>query len=379
VEECELAIALDEHTAVQELFQRLHERGRWFVEHRRDVAEGELPPERRRDCRDTTGVVGDPVQPMAHAGAEALWYALVDQFRPACVDPYERLLTESGHELHKQVRAAAGACRHVEERVVGLGAEKVGRDLRDRGLVQGEEGQPFGAAPLQLVEGGTDLDRRRPGPDREEPSDRHGGQVHRQGPERGRRGVVRPLQVVEADDDRGLERGSFQERFDVLEQPVALLGRRVCGAERVAFEDGLGAFVQGFQERGELHDRVTGIASPACDSHRPAPGHRLHLGEQPALAHAGRPFDHESRASAREQAVQVLADRGQLAVPTSNAVLSHVARVGRSACSVIHEPARVVQIAGSPASCASPRLWGPWRNTCTACETPLAASAAASR
>jgi len=97
-------------------------------------------------------------------------------------------------------------------------------------------------------------------------------------------------------------------------------GRPARGSER--------AFQQGLQQGSELDDPVAGVGHAPADRHREPTGHPRHLGQQPALPHPGPALDHHDRPDAGQQAVQVLTDQRELAVPASDAILPLRRRVG---------------------------------------------------
>ena len=65
------------------------------------------------------------------------------------------------------------------------------------------------------------------GAEGQHPPDRQRRQLGRKTPQRGQGPAVSPLQIIKADHDGLAESSPLQQRLDVLEQPVTLLGRRV--------------------------------------------------------------------------------------------------------------------------------------------------------
>src|SRR5260370_28541594 len=102
---------------------------------------------------------------------------------------------------------------------------------------------------------------------------------------KGRGGAaVGPREVVEADHERRLHRGPLEERLDVVEDPVALLGRADELRELRKIHEGHISAADRIHQRGEFDDF---LALPACTE----PGsktqsfrYRPRLRQKPGLA-----------------------------------------------------------------------------------------------
>ena len=123
---------------------------------------------------------------------------------------------------------ALGQC---EESVVWCGAEDVGCHIGDGGLIEAFEGRLVGPVAQQHGEDPAQVTVGLGGAESEHPADRQRRQAARKAAKRCGGAAVGPLQVVEADHDRLAKSSLLEERLDVLQQPVALLGRRVRIAE----------------------------------------------------------------------------------------------------------------------------------------------------
>ncbi len=185
---------------------------------------------------------------------------------------------------------------------------------------------------LQEVQRAPQVGRPLTGPKSDDPADRYRRQPGRQGAERRRRAAVGPLEVIEAYQEGRIECGALQERFEILKQPISLLGRGVCVAQCGPFEDRWRALQEGLEQHGQLDDGVGWVGHTASDSYRQAAGHRRRLLEEAALAHPRAPLDQHHRPYAREELVEVPAQDGQFGVAATNLVRTTLWRTNQRPC-----------------------------------------------
>ena len=152
----------------------------------------------------------------------------VDQLRAAVDDAYPVLFLQSEQRLDDEKRAAVGLRQLLENRLIGLRGEHVRRELRDRVLIERAEDDRARAILLSAFRAratsGVDFARRAKSDD---PRDRQSHQSQRQRANRCCRSAVRPVRVVDGDQERRLERCALEQLLQVSQQPEALLGLRM--------------------------------------------------------------------------------------------------------------------------------------------------------
>ena len=171
--------------------------------------------------------------------------------------------------------------------------QHVGGHPGDRVVAERAERDPVRAVPLQQVEQQRGATARRRGAPGQLPDQRIGGQLAGQHTERGQRGPVGPVQVVQADQYRMIPGALFQQNAELVHQPDARLRRvGVAGLGRQR----AGRSVQRRQQRGKRH-RPAQLVRGRRDEGEPPPG-RLVGGraEQPRFADAWFAFDEQDPA-----------------------------------------------------------------------------------
>src|SRR5256885_4774590 len=237
---------------------------------------------------------------------------------PARFDPDKALFSKPRKQLDEEEGAATRALRHLQQPAIWLCEQHIPADLRDPCLVKGTENDLLRPLALQAIYGAPKLARSLARAKRDDPADRDRCQPGRQRSESGSRPVVGPLQVIEAHEKRRLERGFLQQCFQVLHQPISLLGRRVLAAQGGTLEERLTAVEQGFHQGGQLDYVVTGVSSAAPNPDRPWARHGQRLFEQPALAQSRGSLDHNDRTDAGKQLVEVASYGCEVVVAAAN-------------------------------------------------------------
>src|SRR5207302_1929117 len=105
--------------------------------------------------------------------------------------------------------------------------------------------------------------------------------------ERRRRSTVHPVRVVDADQERRLERGALEERLEVPEEPEPLFRLRPRVRELTAIEQGFRPLEQRRQESGKLHHALARLGGGRADPETKAASDAGDLGEQATLSHPG--------------------------------------------------------------------------------------------
>jgi hypothetical protein len=315
VTERQRTILRRDHVRLDEFVQRRQQR-RWCrVEHRGDVIEGEAPAERRRDDGNPARQFRHAIQPALHPVADSIRQTGFDDPDCATVDPHQSLFAQPRQQLDEQVGTAARSCRQLQEGCVGFRQQHIFDDARDGFVFERSEHQSLGAPPFQIVQRGSYLGRCATRPRCEKPTDGHRRQARGQRADRRRRSGVGPLQVVEHDDDGRRGCSIVKKGFDVPQEPIPLLGRLERRTQGIPLEDRRLPFEQRLEQRGELHDRRARIARARADGHALMPCERLHLVEQPALAHAGPSFDDGDGGPPGRDPIQAFGNRPELGIP----------------------------------------------------------------
>lgn len=138
-----------------------------------------------------------------------------------------------------------------------------------------------------------------------------------------------------------MQSGLLQQRLDVLQQPVTLLTGGVRIPERGTIEHRFGAREQRIHQHRQLHGRITGLGHAVAGRETILPSGRHRPFDQAALTEPRAALNKPAGPGPAPQPGQVIAQRGQLAVPAAQR---------------IHHGVRALTRAGGP---ANPRAAGP--------------------
>jgi hypothetical protein len=297
---------------------------RWRnVEHHRQLVEREPPSEDGGDERAASCQVRHPVETIAHGVPDPCREARLAKSRPVAVDPNEALLPPSVEQLDEQEGAAVRPLHHLRQIGVGCGAQDVGHHLRDGLVSQRCERHPVRPGVLEALDHRSQLRRRLGGAMGDEPHDRKAGKAHGERPQCGEAGPVRPLHIVEAEQQRGAQRRLLEQRLELVEQQVALLGEVVERRPGRRIHHRRPPLEEGAEERTHRHGLVPRRDHPGPDGQADTSGDRRGLGEQPGLPQTGASLDDDSRPPALQRALDPPADHGELPVSSSHRGSSH--------------------------------------------------------
>ena len=238
----------------------------------------------------------------------------VDQLGAAVDDADPLLFLQSEERLDDEERAAVGFRQLLQDRLIGLRGEHVRRQLRDRIVIERAEGDRARSLLLQLFERVHERRRFARRAKRDHPGDRQSHQSHRQRAKRRDRSAVRPVGVVDRDQERRLERRALEQLLQVAQQPEPLLGLRMKRRELAGIEQRLGSVEQRREQRRKLDHRLARIGCAAADSDAEAASDRRDLGEQAALAHAGGALDDDHRFGAVGEAFELASNQREFRV-----------------------------------------------------------------
>ena len=228
VPEGELLIALDEQVRLEELADRRQQIRGGPPERPRQLVEGERATERGGDGHGVARLVGEPAEPLAHLLLHAPGQLAVDQLGAAVDEADPLLLLQSEQGLDDEERITVGLRQLLEDRLIGLRGEHVRRELRDRVVVERAEDDRARALLLSAVRA-----RATSGVDsrggRRAITHAIGSPIesHRQRANRCDRSAVRPVGVVDGDQERRLEGCALEQLLQVSQQPEPLLGLRM--------------------------------------------------------------------------------------------------------------------------------------------------------
>ena len=344
VPEGELLVALDEQVRLEEFLDRCEQvRGR-PAERARQLVEGERAAERGGDRDGVACLVGEPAEPLAHLLVHTPGKLAVDQLGAAIDNAYPLLFLQPEERLDDEERAAVGFRQLLQDRLIGLRAEHVRRQLRDRIVIERPEDDRARSLFLELFERVHERRRFARRAKRDHPGDRQSHQAHRQRAEGRDRSAVCPLGVVDGDQERRLERRALEQLLQVSKQPEPLLGLCMQRRERVGIEQRLGSVEERREQCCKLDHRLARIGGAAADSDAEAASDRRDLGEQAALAHAGRPST-TTIASAPSEAFELGSNQREFCVASME--LSRGARRHRLLVPSISKRQQRLQIAGS--------------------------------
>jgi hypothetical protein len=301
VPERELLVALDEKVRLEELADRRQQVGRRAAERTGELVEREASPERGGDRHGVARLVREPAEALAHLVVHATRKAVAEQLRAAAHDADPVLFPKAEQHLDDEERAPVRFRQQLQDGLVGLRPEHVGRQPRHGVAVEGAEDDRRRSVLSHLLEGMRERRRLARRTKREYPQDRQVRETHRQRANRSDRSAVRPVSIVDRDEQRRCECRTLEQLLQVAHQPEALFGLGMKAPELVRVEQGLGSFEERGQEGGEIDHRLAGIRSTAADPNAEASGDRRHLCEQPALAQTGGSLDDDCRLGALAQ------------------------------------------------------------------------------
>jgi hypothetical protein len=143
------------------------------------------------------------------------------------------------------------------------------------------------------------------------------GQPLGQGDQDGGGGGVRPLQVVDDDQQRGALSSMLKGFLQFAQQPEPLIGRLGQLADPRGIDGRVGGRDKGVQDRAEWHCPGGGIPAAAEHSDAAVRGQARGLVQQRSLARAGRPGNEHDAAAPGAERVQLPAKHIHLRLPTT--------------------------------------------------------------
>ena len=217
--------------------------------------------------------------------------ASVHEFRPAALDTYPMLVAQSEQELHDQKRTAAGV---VQER-------RMSRPPRHRAphasalcMASASSGpSDTVVAPVRRSSSSALFTGVDPIAGRRAKTQAIGRPESRTGSVRSAAAVPLSAQCTSsiAIMIGAFERGPLQEALQVSQQPEPLPGLPPQAAEGFAIDQRAGRVGERRQQRCQLDHAFAGICRTGAHPHPQGSSDADHLGEQPALAHAGTALD----------------------------------------------------------------------------------------
>ena len=305
---------LDQEIPPHPLVDRRDDRRRPTLQHRRELPGRETRTQHGCDADRLRRITRQTIKPVAHRVGQPTRQTLSHHLRTPILHPQPVLLLQTLEQLDQQERDARSARRHRQQTSRRLGAHGIRNHRRHRLLRQWRDPQTTGTAPLEpshrLADSGSTFVAA-PG---EYPEDRRPHQPRRQRGKRPQRAAVGPMDVIEKQHQRPLERGGFKRALELMKHPIRLLAqhprglalpdRRITPQRRVKQRrerDGLAALRRLTEQRTDPH--------PA--------GHDPRLRQQTALADPRRTFDKQHARLSTRHARQTLAEHRQLTVPAA--------------------------------------------------------------
>src|ERR671919_2232146 len=175
--ERELLSALPEDAGLDQLLDRLQQRGRGNAKHGCEIGEGEPSPQRSRHRRELTRWIRQAGEALLHARAEPVGKPVGDQDRTSGLDSNKPFLPQTLKQLSQKERVAAGLAGHEQQVPVGLGPQHVARYLSHGGFVEWLQYESFRSLACKMLDGAAKLPRAPIRTHRNDPSDRKRGQA----------------------------------------------------------------------------------------------------------------------------------------------------------------------------------------------------------
>jgi hypothetical protein len=217
-------------------------------------------------------------------------------------------------QLDQQERDARSARGHRQQTRRRFGTHDIRNHPRHGLLGQWGNPQTTGTAPLEpshrLADSGPTFVAA-PG---EYPKDRRPHQPRRQRCKHPQRAAVGPMEVIENQHQRPLERGGFKRALELMKHPIRLFAQHPRG---FALPDRRITPQRGVKQRRERDGlaALRRVTEQRTDPH-PA-GHDAGLRQQTALADPRRTFDEQHARLSTRHAGQTLAEHSQLTVPAA--------------------------------------------------------------
>jgi hypothetical protein len=115
----------------------------------------------------------------------------------------------------------------------------------------------------------------------------------------------------------GPERGALEQGLKVLQQPIALLGKRVQISQGAPVEERRVPTEKRFHQRSQLHDAFAWLGCAGADPERHALSDPRALFEQAALAHSGAALDQEDHTNPGAKPIELATEGGQFGISTA--------------------------------------------------------------
>jgi hypothetical protein len=203
----------------------------------------------------------------------------------------------------------------LQQRSAGRGAHQIGDNPPDGILIQRIEDKASSVHFLQLRDRAQQQRRRLPGPVGSDPDDGNITQPRRQDPQRLHCSGVCPLQIIEADEHRVLQRGPFQLRFEFQQHPVAVLARRAQRGKIVAVQQWRVPAEACRHQRRHGNHVVIDFGPSHGRPHACAARQAHRFLQQPAFAQASPSLDEEDAAAPVAGPAERRVDHGHLRAP----------------------------------------------------------------
>ncbi len=139
--------------------------------------------------------------------------------------------------------------------------------------------------------------------------------LRRQRPQRQERAGVRPVDVLEKDEQRSFRRGGANRALEVVHHPVVEVRRIAQAGEAPGITHGRVGMQGGREQREERHRLLIFEGLTRQRSHPGRRGEDLRLGQQSALADTRRPLDDQHTAAALHELLYQRADHCSLRPP----------------------------------------------------------------
>ncbi|HET6171692.1 MAG TPA: hypothetical protein VFD90_03745 [Gaiellales bacterium] len=267
VAEGQSAVHLGEKVQAKQLVDCSEQGRRRRFEHRAQIGECESPPEYRRDASDLTRLGRHTRKAVAHAVANSRREASREQNADTGIDLNETFLQEPEDQLDQEKWVAPSSLGDLQQGGIRFGADDVRDHLRDGCIVELPEAQALCSDRIgEAPDGASELRRRLVGAEREQPDDRKAGQPLGQRAYGREAPVVGPLQIIEADEDGRLERGSLEQGLQVLQKPISLLREHVQITQGASVQERRFALDQCVDQRAHRDEVIIGLDDSGCDA-----------------------------------------------------------------------------------------------------------------
>ncbi len=315
--EHQVAPVLGDYLLGDGLVNRERQLSRQAIDEIGDVAHPEPASEHGAELEELACRVGERCELGGNCVLERGRDALLHDDGATVVDRESAVAARRAEELAKVERVTVRTVEKREQRRVRLGVEQVAHQCLDRVSVERRQRQPARSPQRELFDGAFERHRGGVRASGEEPHHRVRSELEGEYTDCQERGRVRPLQVVERDEQRRLACAFFDARTEPVEQRQPLIGVTVHAVEQALWHEWTGAPAHRGQEGGQGRELVELVGRARCHYQAGSAGDVGGLAQQSRLANPCLALEDEHRALAQHSVFHRTREHPELVLPSA--------------------------------------------------------------